>query len=173
MTTNKEELKNAILEENKKGNIVISTGFNLAVCNLDQFVEQPTDGMLYDLNRLPEVVFTFLDDPKWVNDYAVAMVISKLKQKIAMLESNKSTASSVTCSGETSVEKTPIESDDVVEILYKLIEKYDGHHLKQAVKDNIHKSEPFKELVSFVNKHYCERYSFGPGRMINEEQEKK
>jgi hypothetical protein len=29
---------------------------------------------------------TFLDDPKWVNDYAVALVIEKLKAEIGRLE---------------------------------------------------------------------------------------
>jgi len=79
------ELKNKILEEYKKGNIVYSTITGLAVARLEDFIEQSTEGMLYSLNRLPEVVLTFLDDPKWVNDYAVAVVIAKLKEKVTML----------------------------------------------------------------------------------------
>jgi len=77
---NKDELKKRILSEYEKGNIVYATSEGLSVANLDKFIKQPTDGILYDLNRLPEVVLTLLDDPKWVNDYAVAMVITKLKQ---------------------------------------------------------------------------------------------
>jgi hypothetical protein len=54
------------------------------VADLDEFIKQPADGILYDLNRLEETALTFIDDPKWVNDFAVALVIRKLKE---MLES--------------------------------------------------------------------------------------
>jgi len=50
-----------------------------AVANLDEFIKQPAEGILYDLNRGREVVLMFIDDPKWVNDYAVGLVIDKLK----------------------------------------------------------------------------------------------
>jgi len=52
--------------------------------------------------------------------------------------------------------RPPIERDEVVEILYSLIDKYDGHHDRQLVKANIRKSEPFVKLVDYVNKHYTE-----------------
>jgi len=42
--------------------------------------------MLYDLNRNEAVVLTFLDDPKWVNDYAVCKVIRAMKNRIDELE---------------------------------------------------------------------------------------
>jgi len=82
----KEELKNKILKEYENGNIVLATMEGLSVAKIDDFIKQSTTGILYDLNRLPEVVLSFLDDPKWVNDYAVAMVISKLKARISELE---------------------------------------------------------------------------------------
>jgi hypothetical protein len=100
---NKEELKRTILAEYEKGNVVVATEEGLAVSKLDEFIEQPTTSLLYDLNRLPEVVFAFLDDPKWVNDYAVAMVISKLKAKIAALESKEITAHLTTTQGRETV----------------------------------------------------------------------
>ena len=75
-------LQEAILEEEKKGNVVFSTFEGYAVSNLDKFIAQPVDGLLYDLNRSPEVVLTFIDDPKWVNDYAVYLVIKRLKEKL-------------------------------------------------------------------------------------------
>jgi len=80
MMTDKKKLQDTILEEAKKGNVVFSTFEGYAVCNLEEFIKQPTDGLLYDLNRLPEVVLTFLEDPKWVNDYAVYLVIKRLKE---------------------------------------------------------------------------------------------
>ena len=87
---NKDKLKDIILAEYEKGNVVVATDSGgLAVANLDAFIGQPTSGLLYDLNRLPEVVLTFIDDPKWVNDYAVAMVITAIKAKIAALGEDK------------------------------------------------------------------------------------
>lgn len=56
---------------------------------ITKFIKQPIDGILYDLNRSEEVVLTFLPDPKWVNDYAVAQVIRSLKSRIDELEAVK------------------------------------------------------------------------------------
>jgi len=78
----KQTLQDAILEEAKKGNVVFSTVVGYTVCNLEEFISQPIDGLLYDLNRLPEVILTFIEDPKWVNDYAVYLVIKRLKEMV-------------------------------------------------------------------------------------------
>ena len=86
-----EDIKDKILEEYKKGNIVVAGIEGLLAMPIKEFIKQPTEGMLYDLNRNEEVVFTFLPDPKWVNDYAVAKVISELKNRIKELESNNLT----------------------------------------------------------------------------------
>jgi hypothetical protein len=80
------ELKDKILEEYKNGNVVIATQDGLQVTKLSEFIKQPTDSLLYDLNRNEEVVLTFINDPKWVNDYAVCKVIRALKSKIDELE---------------------------------------------------------------------------------------
>lgn len=78
----REELRDLVLAERKNGNVVcyVLPG-QLMVTPLDQFVEQPADGLLYDLNRGEEVSLTFLGDPKWVNDFAVALTIRKLMQQ--------------------------------------------------------------------------------------------
>jgi len=75
-------LQEAILEEAEKGNVVFRTFEGYAVSSLDEFIAQPLDGLLYDLNRLPEVVLSLIEDPKWVNDYAVYLVIKRLKEKL-------------------------------------------------------------------------------------------
>lgn len=82
-----EEIKNKILEEYKKGNIVVAGMEGLQGMSLTEFIKQPAEGMLYDLNRSESVVLTFIPDPKWINDYAVAQVIRALKNKIDELES--------------------------------------------------------------------------------------
>ena len=81
-----EELKDLILKKEKEGEVVIQTIEGLASMKLDDIVKQPVEGLLYDLNRNREVVLTFIDDPKWVNDYAVSLVIRKLK---SMLDESK------------------------------------------------------------------------------------
>lgn len=82
-----EEIKTKILEEYEKGNIVVAGIEGLQGMPLKEFIKQPAEGMLYDLNRIEPVVLTFLPDPKWINDYAVAQVIRALKSKIDELES--------------------------------------------------------------------------------------
>ena len=74
--------RDLILNEREKGYIVFwGLPGELARMKLDDFVEQPAEGMLYDLNRLEEISLTFLNDPKWVNDFAVALVIRKLVEQ--------------------------------------------------------------------------------------------
>ena len=52
------------------------------VCPLKEFLKQPAEGILYDLNRSEVVVLQFIKDQKWVNDYAVAKVIRELKRQL-------------------------------------------------------------------------------------------
>lgn len=82
-----EEIKSKILEEYKKGNIVVAGIEGLQSMPISEFIKQPVDSMLYDLNRNESVVLTFIADPKWINDYAVAKVIRTLKSRIEELES--------------------------------------------------------------------------------------
>ncbi|PIZ51126.1 hypothetical protein COY27_04745 [Candidatus Woesearchaeota archaeon CG_4_10_14_0_2_um_filter_33_13] len=81
-----EDIKEKILKEYEKGNIVFSGIEGLQVAKLYEFIQQPTDGILYDLNRNEVVVLSFLNDSKWINDYAVSKTITALKQKIEELE---------------------------------------------------------------------------------------
>ncbi len=81
-----ENIKEKILEEYKKGNIVVSGFDGLSVMKLEDIIKQPVDGLLYDLNRSEAVVLTFLPDPKWINDYASSQVIRQLKKRIEELE---------------------------------------------------------------------------------------
>lgn len=82
--------KDLILEEEKKGNVVINTAEGLMKVNLNELIKQPVDGLLYDLNRDECTILTFIDNPKWVNDYACAKVIRALKARIEELENSKS-----------------------------------------------------------------------------------
>jgi len=76
----KEKFRDMILKKEKEGKVVFMTIEGPAIADLEEFIKQPTEGLLYDLNRDRVTVLTLLDDPKWVNDFAVGLVITKLKQ---------------------------------------------------------------------------------------------
>lgn len=76
------ELRDKILSEYEKGNIVVATIEGLQGMKLSDFINQPVGGMLYDLNRDEATVLTLINNPKWINDYAVCKVIRALKDKI-------------------------------------------------------------------------------------------
>ena len=79
----KEEIKDLLLEEEKKGNIVFNTFEGLMSMKLDDIIDQPTEGLLYDLNRDKATIFSNMGTDnynKWINDYAVALVITRLKE---------------------------------------------------------------------------------------------
>jgi len=81
-----QEIKEKILEEYKKGNLVIRNFEGLSVYKISDFIKQPTECILYDLNRNESVILTFLPDEKWINDYASTQVIRQLKKRIEELE---------------------------------------------------------------------------------------
>ena len=89
-----EQLKSiadTVRAEYSKGNIVFwDCDNNLFTANLQDFMKQPVDWMLYDLNRSEEVILTFINDPKWVNDYAMCKIVRELYKRIEELEKNKS-----------------------------------------------------------------------------------
>ena len=81
-----EELKQLVLDKRKEGKLVHTTVEGFVSVDVSEFIKQPADGILYDLNRLEEVVLTFIDDPKWLNDFAVALTIRALKTEIETLK---------------------------------------------------------------------------------------
>jgi hypothetical protein len=84
---NKPSIKEIVLAEYKKGNIVISNHEGIQAAPLKEIIKQPIDGLLYDLNRNEVVILTFINDPKWINDYALVQVLREFKNQIINLES--------------------------------------------------------------------------------------
>ena len=78
-----DKLKEMVLERAKEGKIVFMTVDGPMEADLDKFIEQPAEGILYDLNRDRLTVLAFIDNPGWVNDFAVGLVITRLKEKLA------------------------------------------------------------------------------------------
>ncbi len=77
--------KELVLEGRDDGKVVWlqHDGDGLAVMSapIEEFIRQSADGILYDLNRLEETALTFMDDRKWVNDFAVALIIRALHKR--------------------------------------------------------------------------------------------
>lgn len=80
-------IKKVVLNEYKKGNLVINGNDGIQVAPLKEIIKQPIDGLLYDLNRNEMVILTFINDPKWINDYALVQVLREFKNQISNLES--------------------------------------------------------------------------------------
>jgi hypothetical protein len=86
MSENKQEVKDLVLKMRDEGKVVFATFEGLSGAVLEDFIKQPAEGILYDLNRDGATVLTFIDDPKWVNDFAVGLVITKLKEQLEAVE---------------------------------------------------------------------------------------
>jgi hypothetical protein len=81
-----ESFEKMVLKEYQKGNLVFMGIEGPMVAPMDKLLEQPADGILYDLNRDEVTVLTMIKDKKWVNDYACAKVIRELKRRLTELE---------------------------------------------------------------------------------------
>lgn len=80
------DIKKLVLEEEEKGNIVYNTPFGLYSAELDTFLSQSTESILYDLNRDFGTILGQIGDVKWVNDYALSKVVIELKKRLAEAE---------------------------------------------------------------------------------------
>ena len=78
MDKGRRETLEYIQEKEKEGMVSFMTFEGLASCKLGEFIKQPADGMLYDLNRDKVTVLTASPELRWINDYAVAVVITYL-----------------------------------------------------------------------------------------------
>ena len=77
-----EDIKDIVLKAEKENKIVIFTIDGLQSIDLDEVIKQPTEGLLYDLNRDRMTILTWIDDKKWINDFACMKVIEKLKNEV-------------------------------------------------------------------------------------------
>jgi len=82
----KEELKNLVLNEWREGNIVFRTIEGLHKQEIDEFVKQPIEGQLYDINRDMATCLAFIDDPMGVNNMASMVLLRYYYDKCQKLE---------------------------------------------------------------------------------------
>jgi hypothetical protein len=80
-----------VLENERKGKVTYMTGMGLMTSTLESFCRQDADGVLYDLNRDRATTITLGRNGggRWINDYAVAMVIEYLMKEIERLKNEK------------------------------------------------------------------------------------
>lgn len=96
MEMDKKEIRKSIcdkvLAEWDKGNLVFADIDGLKSIKFEEFIKQPLDGMLYDINRNTATILTFLDDPKWVNDFALTKLLEYYYNKCKKYENILSTS---------------------------------------------------------------------------------
>ena len=93
MEMDKKEIRKSVcdfvLSEWDKGNLVYADIEGLKSINFEEFIKQPLDGILYDINRETATIFTFIDDPKWVNDFALTKLLEYYYNKCKEYENGK------------------------------------------------------------------------------------
>jgi hypothetical protein len=76
------ELRETVLKARNEGKVAMwLLPGQLGIIDLEDFLKQPANGILYDLNRLEEIALSNAPDIRWVNDFAVAVVIRKLVEQ--------------------------------------------------------------------------------------------
>ena len=85
----KEDLEKIILDAWKDGYVVFASIDGLHKQKLEEFIKQPLEGMLYDINRNAVTILTFIEDPKWVNDFALTKLLEYYYNKCKEYEDGK------------------------------------------------------------------------------------
>lgn len=78
------ELLDKILELQKEGKIAFMTIDGLVSVDINNIIQQPAEGLLYDLNRDTASLMSLAKEGKnkrWINDMALAHVVTKLVEK--------------------------------------------------------------------------------------------
>lgn len=79
------EMKEKVLSARNDGKVVMWVlPDQLMIAPVEQFVRQPAESILWDLNRGEECALSNTGNVRWVNDFAVAITIRELvKQRDA------------------------------------------------------------------------------------------
>jgi len=74
-----DELREMVLKARDEGKVVMWVlPDQLMTAPVEEFVKQPADGILWDLNRDEVCALSNKDSIRWVNDFAVALTIRQL-----------------------------------------------------------------------------------------------
>ncbi len=80
---NKEEIMEVQREAFKKGKVLYNTCMGVVERNISDLLNQPTEGLLYDLNRDLATVSTIFEEEKLLNEIATVNVIQHLHRLLA------------------------------------------------------------------------------------------
>ena len=80
-----------VLENERTGKVTYMTGMGLMTSTLESFCRQDAEGVLYDLNRDRATTITLGRNGggRWINDYAVAVVIEYLLNELKKAKNDK------------------------------------------------------------------------------------
>ena len=81
--------RNKVLEDWNNGNLVFVDMEGLKSVKFEDFIKQPLEGMLYDISRNAATILTLIDDPKWVNDFALTKLLEYYYNKCKEYEEEK------------------------------------------------------------------------------------
>ena len=86
-----EQTLDVIRGQEKYGNITVETIGGLAVIPLGDIVNWEADSLLYDLNRdkVTTIALGSKGEGRWINDYAVAVVIEYLLNELKKAKNDK------------------------------------------------------------------------------------
>jgi len=89
-STQDEDILTFIKNKKAEGHIIYDTIAGLYGGPVKDFIKQPAEGILYDLNRDTITTETLAKagqlGVRWINDYAVATTVEALKNRIEELE---------------------------------------------------------------------------------------
>lgn len=85
----RKELIELLNKNTQDGKVTFENMEGLVSSPLDEFIKQPAEGILYDLNRDMATCMAFIDEPTWINNFACCVVIKALKERIEELEKEK------------------------------------------------------------------------------------
>lgn len=79
------EVYKVVKENEDKGLVTIMNFDGLMSIPIDELIKQPTEGLLYDLNRdkITTITLGRGGNVRWVNDYAMALVIEYLMKQLS------------------------------------------------------------------------------------------
>lgn len=82
--SNFEEIYKIVKENEDKGRVTVMGIDGLMSVPVEVLVKQSTEGLLYDLNRDKATTLTLGEEGnvRWVNDYAMAVVVEYLMKQI-------------------------------------------------------------------------------------------
>ena len=84
-----EKILSSVIEHAKKGEIIFTTIEGPMVANIEDFIKQGAEGVLYDLKKDLAVLYTFFKatgELRYINDIAIANVLKYTINKLKELE---------------------------------------------------------------------------------------